>query len=122
MQSVRRVVEIALVVLNTLLAFLGLAISAFSISAFADGNDILERLPMLVHPITAVLLILLVFMPSRRIAIAAVALIVLNIIADGAVAYAAASGVAEIQWFLPLIFSVAPLLMLPRAISAAKTR
>ena len=117
MQSVRRIIEIALVVLNVLLAFVGLATTLF-----ADGGELWERLPMFVHPITAVLLILLVFMPSRRIAIAAVALIALNIIGDGAVAYATGSGIIKGQWFLPIIFSIAPLLMLPRAISAAKTQ
>ncbi len=88
-------------------------------SSFADGGQWWERLVLTaVHPVTAVVLLLLVWssQPSRNLVITMVALLVLNMVADASVALSIATGATRGDWWLPLIFSVIPLIALPHCL------
>ncbi len=115
MQSVRHGIVIALVVVQLIISFIFLGTSLF-----ADAGEIWWRAAFVVHPLTAILLLVLVLTPSRSVAMAATALIALNIVADVATAASIASGAIKGDWWLPLIFSIVPLVVLPHAIGASK--
>lgn len=83
--------------------------------AFANGGEWWERLSLvLIHPVAAGALVVLVVMPqpSRRLVMATVILLLVNIAADVLLSLAILSGVMRGDWWLPLMFSVIPLIAL----------
>ncbi len=89
------------------------------VGSFADGGDVWSRLLLtLLHPIAAIAILVLVFvrLPPKRIASVAVAVLAINIVAD--VVIAALIGVGSIKgdWALPLVFSVVPVLAIIYAV------
>ncbi len=105
----------ALQILLLILAALHAAFVAITAAAgsFADGGDLQSRLLLVaVHPIGAVLLLLLALRP--RLPAAAVLAIVLyllfNIAADLYFARQIAQGEIKGDWQLPLIFAIVPAL------------
>lgn len=93
-------------------------ISAFSalVGSFADGGQWWERLILVgLHPAAAVLLLVLVMSKEspRGLALATVALLAVNIVADSLLAVAIGTGAMRGDWPLPLVFAVIPLIALP---------
>lgn len=115
-----RVVLLALGAIHALLAgFTAL------VGGFADGGTIGERLVLMaVHPITAAALLYMVALrsPTRRVLTIGSAIIVGNVIADVALALLILSGSIRGDWLLPLVFSVVPLLGLVYAVTLLRRR
>lgn len=89
------------------------------VGSFADGGDVWSRLLLtLLHPVAAIAIILLVFVrvPPKRIASITVAILAINIVADGVVAALIAVGSIKGDWALPLVFSVVPALAIIYAV------
>lgn len=115
-----RIVLLALGVIHAL--FAGLTAVA---GGFADGGSLWERLTlMLVHPVTAAVLLYMVAVhqPARRLLMIGSALIAVNVIADIALALAILAGTIRGDWWLPLVFSVVPLLGLVYAVTILTRR
>ena len=109
-----RVVVLALAVLQALMAGL-----TALVGGFADGGDLFSRLTlMLIHPVTAVVLVYVaaVRSPLPRVLMFGSALIVINVIADVALALSISAGTIKGDWWLPLVFSVIPLIGLVYAL------
>lgn len=118
--NVFRVVVLALAAIQALLA--GLTALA---GGFADGGDLFSRLTlMLVHPITAVVLLYMVAVrsPLPRVLMFGSALIAINVIADVALALSISAGNIKGDWWLPLVFSVIPLIGLVYALTLLSRR
>ena len=82
---------------------------------FADGGVWWERLSLiLIHPVVAIVLAVLVFMPqpSRMLVIATTILLLTNIAVDALLSLAILSGITRGDWWLPLIFSLIPFIAL----------
>lgn len=111
-----RIVVLALAVVHAVLAvFTGL------VGGFADGGSLWERLILMaVHPITAAALLYVVALrqPARRLLMAATALIVLNLAADAVLALLILSGNIRGDWELALVFSAVPLIGLAYCVLA----
>lgn len=108
-----RVPLIVLAVGYALLALFGLAMSAF-----ANGG-LLERIPLLLHPLAVVSLLWLLFTarPTPTLAGVTLALLLLGIIGSFASSGAILSGLTRGDWWLPLVWAIVPLLSLPYVIS-----
>ena len=103
-----RVILMALGVVHIL--FVGLTAV---VGSFADGGDVWSRLLLtLLHPIAAIMILVLVFvrLPPKRIASVAVVILAINIVADVGVAALIGAGSIKGDWALPLVFSVVPAL------------
>ena len=101
-----RVVMIVLAIVQLLIAGYGAAIGGF-----ADGGEWWDRLVIMVaQPAAAVGLVILVFVPRPPTALTGliVALLAVNVAADGFLAYAISSGMTKGDWWLPLVFAVIP--------------
>ena len=115
-----RVVVLALGVIHALLAGL-----TALVGGFADGGSLWDRLTlMLIHPVTAAALLYMVALPkpARRLLMLGSALIAVNVMADIALALAILAGTIRGDWWLPLIFSVVPLLGLVYAVTLLSRR
>lgn len=104
-------------ILLRVLAVAHLLMASFGalVGSFADGGQWWERVVLLVvHPAAAVLLVVLVFSGrrSQRLINAAVSFLLLNVIADVVLSLAITTGVTRGDWWLPLVFSVVPLVAL----------
>ncbi|MCY3563849.1 MAG: hypothetical protein F4196_01835 [Acidimicrobiia bacterium] len=101
-----------MIVILRVLAVVQVFISAFAamVAGFADGGQWWERLNVAVHPVAAILLLMLVFSKEspKGLAIATVGLLALNIVADGMLALAIGTGAIKGDWWLPLVFSAIP--------------
>ena len=89
------------------------------VGSFADGGDVWSRLLLtLLHPIAAIAILFLVFvrLPPRRIASIVVAILAINIVADVVVAALIASGTITGDWGLPLAFTVVPAIAIVYAV------
>lgn len=115
-----RVVLLALGAIHALLAgFTAL------VGGFADGGSIGERLVLMaVHPITAAALLYMVALhtPARRVLVIGSAIIAVNVVADVTLALLIVSGNIRGDWLLPLVFSVVPLLGLVYAVMLLSRR
>lgn len=83
------------------------------VGGFADGGSIGERLVLMaVHPLTAAALLYMVALhaPARRVLMIGSAIIVVNVIADVTLALLILTENIRGDWLLPLVFSVIPLL------------
>ncbi len=112
-------------VLMLTLAVIQAAIAGFTalVGLIADGGDLWSRLLLvLIHPLSAVGMILLVVVPrpASSVVIAIAGLLVVNVAADLTFALLIAGGTIRGDWWLPLMFSIIPAigivyaLMLPR--------
>ena len=107
MQPVR-VGIITLAALHLLLAGFGALVGSF-----ADGGGVSGYLIMVVlHPVAALALLTAVVWqnPPRFAIVALAALLALNVAADAAVAASIGSGAMLGDWWLPLVFSVVPVI------------
>ena len=101
-----RIVIIVLAILQFLLAGFTSAVGGF-----ADGGEIWERVVLMgIHPLAAIGLLVMAFVPSLKPTGLQIvrALLAINIIADAALAVLIYSGVTRGDWWLPLIFAVIP--------------
>ena len=89
------------------------------VGSFADGGDVWSRLLLtLLHPIAAIAILFLVFVriPPRRITSIVVAILTINIVGDVVVAALIASGSIKGDWGLPLAFTVVPAIAIVYAV------
>lgn len=104
-----KILRIILMILSVVhILFVGLTAV---VGSFADGSDVWSRLLLtLLHPIAAIAILLLVFVrtPPKRITSSIVAILAINIIADVVLAASIAAGSIKGDWPLPLAFSVIP--------------
>lgn len=110
-----RVPLIILAALYALLAAFGMGISAF-----ADGGFWWERIPLaLLHPLAALSLLWLLFAarPTPGLAGTALALLAVAIVGSLTMSGSMLLGVTKGDWWLPLVWAVAPLLSLPYVMS-----
>ncbi len=115
-----RVVVLVLAVIHLLPVGLTAAVGGF-----ADGGSLWERLAlMLVHPVTAILLLIIAALPtpSRRLLMIGSAVIVVNVLADVALALAISAGTIRGDWWLALVFSVVPLIGLAYTLALVTRR
>ena len=116
--TVFRTITIVLAVLQVLFtAFTGM------VGAFADGGDIWSRLLLIaVHPLCAVALLVLVLLPrtAPAIAYAVAALLLASIVADLTFALLIAAGMVKGDWWLPLVFTVVPVVGVVYALTLAR--
>ncbi|MCE2527981.1 MAG: hypothetical protein J4G00_10670 [Actinomycetia bacterium] len=101
-------------ILLRILAVAHLLMAAFGllVGSFADGGQWWERAVLTaVHPVAAVFLLVLVMSGERtqRLINISVSLLLLNVIADVVLSLAIATGASRGDWWLPLVFSVIPL-------------
>ena len=90
------------------------------VGAFADGGNIWERLVVsALHPIVAIALLTLIFIPRppKTFIIVVTGLLTANIIADVTFAISIAAGVVKGDAWLALVFSVVPAIALIYAIN-----
>ena len=96
-----------------ILALLQVAFSGLTamVGSFADGGNLGERLVLvLVHPLSAIGLLVLVvqpLLPLRAVRVVA-ALLVVNVTADVVLSLLIAGGAVKGDWELPLVFAVIP--------------
>ena len=116
--TVFRTITLVLAVLQVLFtAFTGM------VGAFADGGDIWSRLLLIaVHPLCAVALLVLVLLPrtAPAIAYAVAALLLASIVADLTFALLIAAGMVKGDWWLPLVFTVVPVVGVVYALTLAR--
>ena len=112
-----KVLRIVLMILGIVhILFVGLTAV---VGSFADGSDVWSRLLLtLLHPIAAIAILVLVFvrLPPKRITLTVVAILAINIVADVAVAGLIAGGSIKGDWPLPLTFTVIPAIAIVYAI------
>ena len=97
-----------LIIVLALIQFL-LAGFAGAVGSFADGGEIWERAILMgVHPLAAIGLLVMAFVPRLKPAGLQIvrALLTINIIADAVLAVLIYTGATRGDWWLPLIFSV----------------
>lgn len=91
-----------------------------TVGLFADGGAIYSRLIIsALHPLTALVILLLVFAPrlTSPFIIGAIALLVVNIIADLTLSALIAFGTLKGDWELPLFFAIVPVIAMIYAIN-----
>ena len=95
------------------LALIQAVIAAFTalVGSFANGGDLWARLLLvLVHPISAIGMLLLAFLPrpARTTVLVIMGLLVVNVVSDLALGFMIALGVVKGDSWLPLIFAAIP--------------
>ncbi len=112
-----KVLRITLMVLGVVhILFVGLGVI---VANFADADNLWARLLLtFLHPIAAITILALVYIPKplKPIASAAVVILTINIVADVVVAALIASGSIKGDWALPLYFSVTPTIAIVYAV------
>ena len=86
---------------------------AGTVGGFADGGEIWERAVLMgIHPLAAIGLLVLAVVPGLKPGGARIVqfLLALNIVADAVLAALIYSGVTKGDWWLPLLFSIIPLI------------
>ena len=111
--------------ITLVLAVLQVIVTVFTgmVGAFADGGDVWSRLVLIaVHPLCAVALLVLVLLPrtAPAIAYAVAALLVASIVADLTFALLIAVGTVKGDWWLPLMFTVVPVVGVVYALTLAR--
>ena len=89
------------------------------VGSFADGGDVWSRLLLtLLHPIAAIAILFLVFVriPPRRVTSIVAAILAISIVADVVVAGLIASGSIKGDWGLPLAFTLVPAIAIVYAV------
>ncbi len=86
---------------------------AGAVGGFADGGEIWERAVLMgIHPLAAIGLLVLAVVPGLKPGGTRIVqfLLALNIVADGVLAALIYLGVTKGDWWLPLLFSIIPLI------------
>lgn len=84
-----------------------------SVGMFADAGTVLERiLVSLIHPVAAILLLVVVSSKplARKLRGVTVALLLVSVAADVALSVLIGQGVVKGDWILPLVFAVVPVI------------
>ena len=84
-----------------------------TVGGFADGGELWERAVLMgIHPLAAIGLLVMAFVPRIKPAGQHIirALLAVNIIADATLAALIYGGVTKGDWWLPLLFSVIPVI------------
>lgn len=84
-----------------------------AVGGFADGGEIWERAVLMgVHPLAAIGLLVMAFVPRLKTGGIRVVqfLLIVNIAADLTLALLILGGVTKGDWWLPLLFSVIPVI------------
>ncbi len=118
MTAFRRTMMV-LAIINVLFALL-----AAAVGSFADGGDIWSRLVISVlHPIAAIAIIFLVFVPRSNTALlfGITAILAINIISAIALASLIAAEVVKGDWPLPLVFAPIPTIAIIYAVLILRT-
>lgn len=102
-------------VLIIILAIIQFLFAGFAgtVGSFADGGEIWERAILMgIHPLAAIGLLVMAFVPRIKPSGLQIirALLVINIVADAALAALIYGGVTKGDWWLPLLFSVIPVI------------
>ncbi len=95
------------------------------VGSFADGSDVWSRLLLtLLHPIAAIAILFLVFVqvPPKRITSTVVAILAINIVADVVIAALIAGGSIKGDWPLPLAFTVVPTIAIIYAVLVLRSQ
>ena len=103
-----RVLIIVLAVIQFLFAGL-----TGTVGGFADGGELWERAVLMgVHPLAAIGLLVMAFVPRLKTGGIRVIqfLLIINIVADVALAGLIYTGATKGDWWLPLLFSVIPVI------------
>ena len=96
-----------------------------TVGAFADGGSIAERLLLvLVHPLSAVGLLVMVFVGSLPVTVlrVIVALLIVNVAADLILALLIAVGSVKGDWELALVFAVVPAIGIVYALTRPRSQ
>ena len=118
MTAFRRIL-MALAAINVLFT-----IFTAAVGLFADGGDIWSRLVLAgLHPLSAIAIILLVFIrhPNTALVSGITAILAINIIADLTLATIIASDAIEGDWPLPLVFAIIPTIAIVYAVKDLRT-
>ncbi len=94
------------------------------VGSFADGGQWWERVALVaIHPVTAVLLLVVVYSrnQARKLVAVTVVFLVLNIVVDLLLAVSIGAGWSKGDWALPLVFLVVPLIALPYCLSRLRS-
>ena len=105
MSAFRTVIQVLAVIQAFIAAFTAL------VGSFANGGDLWARLLLvLVHPISALGMLLLAFLsrPARTTVLVIMGLLVVNVVSDLALGFMIAQGVVKGDFWLPMIFAVIP--------------
>ncbi len=107
------------------LAVLNLLLAGFTalVGSFADGNDMAARLLLTVlHPVTALAILVLVFAPrlTKPFMVGIAAVIAFSVAADIYYAVMIALGNVKGDWPLPLVFAIIPTIALVYAIKRTR--
>ncbi|MCY4365471.1 MAG: hypothetical protein OXE17_04515 [Chloroflexi bacterium] len=102
-------------ILIIVLAILQFLLAGFTsaVGGFADGGEIWERVVLMgIHPLAAIGLLVMAFVPRLKPTGLQIvrALLAINIIADVVLAVLIYTGATKGDWWLPLIFSVIPVI------------
>ncbi len=84
-----------------------------AVGGFADGGELWERAILMgVHPLAAIGLLVMAFVPRIKPAGLQIirALLAINVLADITLAALIYTGVTKGDWWLPLLFAVIPLI------------
>ena len=101
------------------------ALLAAAVGSFADGGDIWSRLVISVlHPIAAIAIIFLVFVPRSNTALVfgITAILAINIISALALASLIAAEVMKGDWPLPLVIAPIPMIAIVYAVLTIRTQ
>ena len=105
MSAFRTVIQVLAVIQAFIAGFTAL------VGSFANGGDLWARLLLvLVHPISALGMLLLAFLsrPARTTVLVIMGLLVVNVVSDLALGFMIAQGVVKGDFWLPLIFAAIP--------------
>ena len=105
MNAFRTVIQVLAVIQAFIAGFTAL------VGSFANGGDVWARLLLvLVHPISAIGMLLLAFLPrpARTTVLVIMGLLVVNVVSDLALGFMIALGVVKGDFELPLIFAAIP--------------
>ena len=105
MSAFRTVIQVLALIQAVIAGFTAL------VGSFANGGDLWARLLLvLVHPISAIGMLLLAFLPrpARTTVLVIMGLLVVNVVSDLALGFMIAQGVVKGDFWLPLIFAVIP--------------
>lgn len=108
------------------LAILHLIFTALTatIGLFADGGAVYSRLIIsALHPVTALVILLLVFAPrlSKSFVVIVVAFSTINILADVTLAALIGFGTIKGDWELPLFFTIVPTIAIIYAVNQLRS-
>lgn len=115
--------RITLIVLSTINLLFTLLTAA--VGLFADGGDAWSRLIISgLHPLAAVAIVLLAYIPRPNITLvfAIIAILAINIISDISLAFLIVAETIKGDWPLPLVFSAIPTIAITYAVLTLRSQ